>query len=90
MSTNAAKPAKHPIQMPNDRRYTPLVPTTVTLQAYEVYKHIYGEQAALITGWCRGGFFVGELVAYLYAYPHPREDWRRLVKEALAGMEHMS
>lgn len=62
-------------------------PQVVTLRAYEVYKHVYGEQPALITGWCRGGFGVGELIAFLYAYGFPKSEWRQRVDEAFKGME---
>lgn len=51
----------HPIQksrlMLRDRTYAPQV---VTMRAYEVYVHLHGEQEALVTGECRGGFGVGE------------------------------
>ena len=63
------------------------VPQKVTLAAYEVYKHVYGAQEAMITGGCRGGFGVGELIAFLYARSFPREEWRCRVDEAFRGME---
>jgi len=56
------------------------------MRAYEVYRHIYGEQPALMTGDCRGGFSAGELIAFLYAHTFPREEWKGRVREALAGM----
>lgn len=62
-------------------------PQVVTAAAYEVYCHVYGAQEALITGGCRGGFGIGELVAFLYARPFPREQWRDRVREALDGMK---
>jgi hypothetical protein len=62
-------------------------PQEVTLAAYEVYKHIHGAQEALITGGCRGGFGVGELIAFLYARSFPREEWRVRADEAFRGME---
>ena len=62
-------------------------PTVVTLRAYEVYSHVYGPQEALVTGSCRGGFGIGELEAFLYAYSFPRSEWRRRVDEALAGFK---
>jgi hypothetical protein len=58
----------------------------VTLRAYEVYCHVHRPQEALITGGCRGGFGVGELIAFLYAYPFPKNEWRSRVEEALRGM----
>lgn len=62
------------------------VPQVVALRAYEVYKHVFGPQEAIITGECRGGFGIGELVAFLYAYPFPREQWRDRVDEAMTGL----
>jgi hypothetical protein len=61
-------------------------PQSVTLRAYEVYRHVYGAQEKLITGDCRGGFGVGELIAFLYAHSFPEAEWRARVDEALAGM----
>lgn len=58
------------------------VPESVYMSAYEVYCHVYGPQKALIEGWCRGGFAVGELVAFLYAKSFPKEEWRKRVDEA--------
>lgn len=62
-------------------------PQTVTLAAYEVYKHVFGAQEALVIGNCRGGFGIGELIAFLYARPFPREQWRDRVDEALCGLK---
>ena len=62
---------------------------SVTLAAYEVYSHIYGPQEAIITGNCRGGFSVGELIAFLYAKSFPKNEWRQRVDEAFAGMENL-
>ena len=78
----------HPVQ--NHRVYRESgckAPQSVTLKAYEVYKHIHGGQEALITGGCRGGFGVGELVAFLYAHSFPKEQWRQRADEAFEGME---
>ncbi len=61
-------------------------PTAVTLRAYEVYKYVFGEQEAMVTDGCRGGFGIGELIAFLYAYPFPRSEWRARVDEALTGI----
>lgn len=61
----------------------------VTLAAYEVYRHVYGAQDALITGNCRGGFGTGELIAFLYARSFPQAEWRQRVNDALHGMEHV-
>ena len=80
----------HPVQMPTiyPSKKTRL-PTTVTMQAYEVYCHVYAPQEALVTGGCRGGFGIFELVAFLYAYPHPREEWRARVDEVFKNAEGM-
>jgi hypothetical protein len=73
----------HPVQVNRGRGR---MPQAVTLSAYEVYSHVFGKQEALITGGCRGGFGVGELIAFLYAKPFPKSEWRDRVNEALAGM----
>lgn len=79
--------ATHPIQVERTRNGRPgAAPQAVTLRAYEVYKACYGEQEALVTGWCRGGFGVGELIAFLYARSFPREEWQARVDEALDGL----
>lgn len=61
-------------------------PKVVTMRAYEVYCAIYGKQEAMVTGGCRGGFGIGELIAFLYAHSFPREEWSRRVDEAFAGL----
>lgn len=72
----------HPMQ-------TIIVPTSViaplALRAYEVYCHIYGEQPAMIdtVRGCRGGFSVGELLAFLYARSFPKAQWCERFEEAL-------
>jgi hypothetical protein len=63
------------------------LPTAVTMRAYEVYCHVYAPQEAMVTGWCRGGFSQGEVIAFMYAYPFPREEWDRRVSEAMRGMK---
>ena len=63
--------------------------TTVVMAAYEVYTHIYGEQPAMITGNCRGGFSASEVIAFLYARAFPKNEWRKRVDEAFAGMEQL-
>lgn len=75
----------HPIQTreltrPHTRA---MMPSEVTLRAYEVYCHVFAPQEALITNGCRGGFGVGELVAFLYARSFPKEEWRKRFEEAL-------
>lgn len=79
---------QHPVQKPT-KYGDAKAPKTLTMQAYEVYKHLYGPQEAMVTGGCRGGFSVGELLAFLYAYPHPKEQWSARVQEAFAGMENI-
>lgn len=77
----------HPVQVKRSYdRSRAVAPQVVTLRAYEVYKHCHGEQEALITGGCRGGFSAGELVAFLYAYPFPKAEWSARVDEAFRGM----
>jgi len=61
----------------------------VTRRAYEVYCKVYGSQAALITGDCRGGFGVGELIAFLYAHSFPESEWEKRVDEAFHGMTQL-
>ncbi len=63
------------------------VPEDVYMAAYEVYCHVYGPQEAMIIGGCRGGFGIGELVAFLYAKPFPKEVWKHKVDEAFDGMK---
>jgi hypothetical protein len=77
----------HPIQTHDvTRRGRAFMPSTVTLRAYEVYCHLYGAQPAMVDlagRDCRGGFGVGELVAFLYARSFPKEEWSKRVDEAL-------
>ncbi len=73
----------HPVQwnVRNDRR----IPESVALRAYEVYSHVFGPQEAMIDlegRGCRGGFGAEELIAFLYAYPFPKDQWRAKVDEA--------
>lgn len=75
----------HPVQTDRDRVQA-RAPQVVTLRAYEVYREIYGEQAAIIQGECRGGFGAGELIAFLYARSFPRQEWKQRFDEALRGM----
>ena len=77
----------HPVQkssIPANQRSE--VPKIVTIRAYEVYCHIFQPQEKLITGNCRGGFGVGELVALLYARSFPKDGWRQRFSEAGDGM----
>lgn len=79
--------AIHPVQIPRMSRGSGVLPAAVTLRAYEVYAHVYGEQKAMIENGCRGGFGVGELIAFLYAHSFPKNEWRQRVDEALNGMK---
>ena len=77
----------HPIQLPY--RYGQQggrLPKAVTMAAYEVYCHCHGEQEALVTGNCRGGFHVSEIIAFLYARSFPKSEWEARVLEAERGM----
>ena len=77
----------HPVQTADHKGRQ--APQVVTMRAYEVYCHVYSPQEALVTGGCRGGFSAGELIAYLYAYPFPREQWSSRVTEAYHGMVNL-
>jgi hypothetical protein len=78
----------HPVQR-STSPYKGRVPKVVTMQAYEVYCHVFSPQEALVTGECRGGFGVGELVAFLYARSFPKEEWRSRFNEAINGIENV-
>jgi len=79
----------HPVQI-GSRLGKGKVPQLVSMKAYEVYSALYGEQKALITGECRGGFGVNELIGFLYAAAFPRNEWRVRFDEAMEGMEGLS
>jgi len=77
----------HPIQVHELTRVRPraVMPSEVTLRAYEVYCHVYAPQPAMVDlagRDCRGGFGVGELIAFLYARSFPKEEWSKRVDEA--------
>ena len=76
----------HPIQAITRDKKPATAPTVVTMRAYEVYCEVFGPQPALVTGWCRGGFGCGELIAFLYARSFPKEEWRARFHEALEGL----
>lgn len=80
---------KHPVQVLKQYATERSVPMVVSMRAYEVYCHVYGPQLALITGNCRGGFSAGELIAFLYAYSFPKEEWKIRVDEAFKGMTNL-
>lgn len=81
----------HPVQTPGHYygKQRGVAPQTVTMLAYEVYCYLYGEQAAMVTGECRGGFSTGELISFLYAHSFPKSEWRQRVAEAINGMENL-
>lgn len=60
----------------------------IYMRAYEVYSHVYGPQKALIENGCRGGFGLGELTAFLWAYPFPKSEWRERVDKAFEGIKN--
>ena len=76
----------HPVQTPDHKGRCPKV---VTMRAYEVYCKVYSPQEDLITGSCRGGFGIGELISFLYARSFPENEWRLRFNEAIDGMENM-
>lgn len=76
----------HPVQANTSDRKQAMAPQCVTMAAYEVYCAVYGPQPELVEGSCRGGFGVGELVAFLYARSFPRNEWRKRVDEAFKGL----
>lgn len=77
----------HPVQVPTRGGERPVCPKVVTMAAYEVYCHLHGKQEALVTGGCRSGFGVGELIAFLYARNFPKAEWRERTDEAFRGMK---
>lgn len=77
----------HPVQLHYKPHQRPCAPVVLTLRAYEVYCALYHEQPAMVTGECRGGFGVSELLAFLYARSFPKSEWRQRVDEAFRGME---
>jgi hypothetical protein len=82
----------HPIQTSDIIRphLRAVMPSEVTLRAYEVYCHVFGPQPAMVDlagRDCRGGFGVGELIAFLYARSFPKEEWSKRVDEALKRPE---
>ena len=79
-------PPLHPVQSSPRNGQRATAPQAVTLRAYEVYCRVFGEQEALVTGECRGGFGPGELIAFLYARSFPKEEWARRMGEAFEGL----
>lgn len=81
--------ATHPVQIHWQHKFHGggKLRTEVTMRAYEVYCALYGEQPAMVTDGCRGGFGVGEIIGFLYAHSFPKDQWRARFDEALRGME---
>lgn len=79
----------HPVQVTRDPHGLAACPKVVTMAAYEVYCEVFSPQEAMVTGWCRGGFSSGELIALLYARSFPRSEWRKRVDEAFRGMKNL-
>ena len=79
----------HPVQTTNAKRGISKLSKTVTMRAYEVYSHVYRPQEAMVTNGCRGGFSSGEIIAFLYAYPFPKSEWRTKVDEVFKNMENL-
>lgn len=81
----------HPVQFGHSIEHpsqVARVPSLVALRAYEVYCHLFGAQPAMIDveKGCRGGFSVGEIVAFLYARSFPKDEWRERFREGQTGM----
>ena len=80
-----------PLQAKHHMHYVTRIPSRIPralhLRAYEVYRHVYGEQLALRDGHCRGGFGTKELVAFLYARSFPQREWTDRMEEAFRGMQ---
>lgn len=86
------EPELHPVQTHFNHGRQAVVSSLVTLRAYEVYCAIFGEQPAMVDlkgRGCRGGFGVGELIAFLYARSFPKSEWNARFNEALKGMDHL-
>jgi hypothetical protein len=76
-----------PIQMPRSSyTYKGKVQEGISRQAYAVYSHIYGDSQSFERLNERGGFGIGELVAYLYAHSYPKVEWRKRADAAFYMM----
>jgi hypothetical protein len=80
--------ATHPVQN-RKAHLAARCPQVVTMRAYEVYCSVFRPQEGMVTGDCRGGFGVGELLAFLYARSFPQKEWSERFEEALRGMENL-
>jgi hypothetical protein len=79
-TATAVKP-QHNCQA-NDLTERGKIPACVAERCYEVYSHIWGDRQSLARLNERGGFGTGEMIAYLYAYPFPKDEWRARSHEA--------
>lgn len=80
------EPKVHNIQIARRTEGRGWLPEVVTTRAYEVYTNLYpGQSLAKLNE--RGGFGVGEVIAFLYAYPFPKAEWLRRTEEAFRGMK---
>jgi hypothetical protein len=78
--------ARFPMQQDTPRREVRTIAEQMHRRAYEVYSACNSPQESLLDPTtCRGGFGSGELIAYLYAYPFPRSEWKARVNEVFAG-----
>lgn len=75
---DANEPRMFPIQKHSRPHTNAQIAEDIYMRAYEVYSEVFAPQQALIDleKGCRGGFGMGELTAFLYAYPFPRNEWR--------------
>lgn len=79
----------HPVQANTSNHKRGTARVEITQAAYEVYCHVYSPQPALMDlegRDCRGGFGVGELIAFLYARSFPKSEWKSRVNEAFEGL----
>lgn len=75
----------HPVQTHNIKPGEGKLNSLVTIRASEVYDYLWpGQPLKRINE--RHGYGVGEVIAFLYAYPFPKSEWSNRVDEALAGM----
>lgn len=61
--------------------YTAGIPWDMHLRAYDVYRKKYGEQQALIEGWCRGGFHVNELDLFIPGWREELSERTKLLQQ---------
>lgn len=74
VATATIQPVAAPEKRAPVQGYTPGIPWSLHLEAYDAYRKRYGSQQALIEGGCRGGFGIGELDMFI-------PGWRDKVSE---------